>query len=104
MKLNIIDRTSQTIVSKVTGAVMIGLTTGAAYFPIVEDAHTRIKETADLGLIAFIWIVRGDLHHRTAFNLLRREDAELHAHDGLNVRRMLIETGWHSVLEIEIVV
>jgi hypothetical protein len=104
MKLNVIDGTSQTIVSEVTGAAMIALTAGAADFSIFENTHARVKEATDFRFISFMRRLRRDFDHGTALNFLRREDAELHAYYGFDVRRMLIETGWHSVLEIEIVV
>jgi hypothetical protein len=90
--------------SKVTGAAMIGLTTGATYFTIIKYTHARIKQTSNLWLISLMRLLRRDLHHRAAFNLLRREDTELDANNGLDIRSSLIETGWHSVLEIETVV
>ena len=43
VKLNIIDRTGQSIVSKVAGAAMIRLAAGAADFSIVQNAHAWIK-------------------------------------------------------------
>jgi hypothetical protein len=104
VKLNIVDRTGQSIVSKVAGAAMIRLAAGAADFSIVQNAHAWIKQASNFGLIPFIGCLCSNLHHRAPLNLLRREDAELDAHDRLDIRRMLIETGWHSVLEIETVI
>jgi hypothetical protein len=90
--------------SKMTGAAVIRLTTGATHFTIVQYTHTRIKQTSNLRLITIVCGLRRNFHHRAAFNLLRREDAELDANDGLDIRSSLIETGWHSVLDIESVV
>jgi hypothetical protein len=104
VKLNIIDRTGQSIVSKVAGAAMIRLAAGAADFSIVQNTHAWIKQASNFWLISFISDVRSNLHYGAPFNLLRREDAELDAHDRLDIRRMLIETSWHSVLEIETVI
>jgi hypothetical protein len=104
MKLNIVDRTGQSIVSKVAGAAMICLAAGAADFSIVQNTHAWIKQASNFGLISFIGCLRSNLHHRAPLNLLRREDAELDAHNRLDIRRMLIETCWHSVLEIETVI
>jgi len=104
MELDVIDGAGQTVMAKVTGATMIGLTTRTTHLSIVQYAHARIKQAPNLGLRSFIGSLRGNLHDGTTFNLLRGKDAELDAHDGLDIRRMLIETGWHSVLEGEVVV
>jgi hypothetical protein len=104
VKLDVIYWTSQAIMSKMTGATVICLTTGTTHFTIVQYTHARIKQTSNLRLIALVRGLRRNFHHRAAFNLLRREDAELDANDGLDIRSSLIETGWHSVLDIETVV
>jgi hypothetical protein len=39
----------------------------------------------------------------TALNLFRGQNAELHAYNGFDVRGRLLETGRHSVLEVETV-
>jgi hypothetical protein len=54
VKLNIIDRTSKTIMPEVTRAVMICLTTRAACLSILQDTHTWVKESSDFGLRSFI--------------------------------------------------
>lgn len=45
-----------------------------------------------------------NLHHGTALNFFRRQNAELHAYNRFDVRGRLLETGWHSVLEVETVI
>ena len=104
VKLNVVYGAGQTIMTKVTGARVIRLAARAACFSIFEHTHARIKEAADLWFIAFIRCLRGDLYHRAALNFIRRKDAELNTDDRLNIRRNLIETCGHSVLEIETVV
>ena len=103
-ELNIINGTSQTVMTEVTGATVIRLATRTTYFTIVQHTHTRVKEATDLRLIALMRDVGRDLHHRAPFNLLRREDTELNADDGLNVRSMLVKSVRHSVLSTETVV
>jgi len=104
VKLDVIHRTSQAVMSKMTGATVIRLSTRAAHFTIVKYTHARIKQTSNLRLISLMRRLRRNFHHGTAFNFLRREDAELDANNGLDIRSSLIETGWHSVLDIESVV
>ena len=45
-----------------------------------------------------------NLHHGAALNFFRRQNAELHAYNRFDVRGRLLETGWHSVLEVETVI
>jgi hypothetical protein len=71
--------------SEMAGAVMIGLAAGTADFSIVQDTHTRIKETSDLGFVSFIRGVRGNFYHRAPLDLLRRKDAELNTHDRFDI-------------------
>ena len=104
VKLNIINRTSQTIMSKVTGATMIGLTTRATHLSIIKNTHAWVKQSSDFWFISFVCRLRRNFHHGTALNFIRRENTELDANDGLNIRSSLMETGWHSVLDIETVV
>jgi hypothetical protein len=88
---------------KVTGTAVIGLTTRAADFTIIQYSHPWIKETANLGFIAFIRGLGRDLHHGTPLNFIRGQNTKLNPNDGFNIRRMLVETGRHSVLEVETV-
>ena len=89
--------------TKVTGAAMIGLTACTTHLSVVEHTHAWVKQASNLRLRSFIGSLRGNLHDRTAFNLLRGKDAELDAHDGLDIRRMLMKSVRHSVLEGEVV-
>jgi len=71
VKLDVIDRASQTIMTKVTGTRMIRLTTRATDCTIIKYTHTWIKEHADLGFVALIRGLRRDLHHGTSFDFIR---------------------------------
>ena len=89
--------------SKVAGTRMIRLTARATRLSVFQDTHAWIKQASNLRLVAFIRGLRRDLHHRTALNFLWRKNAELDADDRLDIRRSLIESCWHSVLDVEVV-
>ena len=71
--------------AEVARAVVIRLATAAAGFSIVEDAHARIEEAADSGLVAIVGARVCDFDDRPLFNLVRAKDAELDANDRLNI-------------------
>ncbi len=83
-KLDVVDRPSETKVPKMSGALVIRLTTAAALLAVVQNTHAGVKETADLRLRAIIGAGVGNFHNRTALNLLWAEHANLNAYHILN--------------------
>ena len=73
--------------TKVTRAVIVGLAARTALLSILQDAHTGVKETTNLGLITLIGIVGSNFNHRTFLNLVRAENTELDAQNGFNFGR-----------------
>jgi hypothetical protein len=85
MELDVIHGTGQAIVAEVTGATVIRLTACTTDLSVVQHTHTRVEQPTDFRLRSFVGCLGRDLHYRAAFNLLRREDAELNTHDRLYV-------------------
>jgi hypothetical protein len=86
-KLDIVDRAAKSIVTKVTRAVIIRLSTRTALLTILENTHSRVEETSNLGLITFICVIGCNFYNRSPLNLIWRENAKLDTHDWLNFRR-----------------
>jgi len=86
-ELDIVNRASKSVVAKVSRAVIIGLTARAALLAILQNAHTGIKETPNLGLITLISIIGSDFNHGPFLNLIRRENTELDTQNRFNFGR-----------------
>ena len=76
---------------------VIGLTTGTADLAVVQNAHSRIEQAADLRLISFEGGAGDHLHDGAFLNLVGRHDRELDAHYRFNIRSMLVKSGWHLI-------
>jgi hypothetical protein len=53
-KLDVIDWAGKLVMTKVARAIIVGLTTRTTLLSVFQDAHSGIKETANLGLIPLI--------------------------------------------------
>jgi hypothetical protein len=67
-------------------AVVIRLTARAALLSVLQDPHSWIKETTNLGLIALIRGIGCNFYDRATLNLIGAENAELDPKNGLNFR------------------
>ena len=76
-----VDRSSQGNMTKVSLALQIGVFAGGAHFARVDDAESRIKDTAGDGVIALVGFVGDNLDDATAKNFIRRDDTELNTGD-----------------------
>ncbi len=94
-ELDEIDRAREFVVTEMTRAAVICLSTTAACLPIVENTHARVKETSNTGLISIVGSTVRDLHDRTVFNLFRAENPELDTHHGLDIRIWTVHTSGH---------
>jgi hypothetical protein len=94
-ELKEIDWAGKAIMTKVTGASVIGLAAGTTCLAIVQNTHTGIKESTNLRFISFICILRGDFYDGTSLNLLRTENSELNPNNRFNLRSRSIETCGH---------
>jgi lipoprotein signal peptidase len=72
--------------AEVTRAVVIALATAAARFSIIENTHTRIKETIDSRLGTIIGSAICNFNDRTLLNFIRTKDPKLNPYNGLNFR------------------
>ena len=76
---------------------MIRLPTGTADLAVLQDAHARVEQTANLGLISFESGTGDHFHDGALFNLLGREDRKLNAYHRFYIRPMLVKSGWHLI-------
>jgi hypothetical protein len=53
-ELDVVDWAAETVVSKVSRAIIVGLAARTALLAILQNAHTRIKQASDLGFRALI--------------------------------------------------
>jgi hypothetical protein len=89
-ELGVVYGPSQREMAEMAGTIVVVLTTCTTDFPILQNTHTRVKESTEL---AFGGGERSNLTHRPAHDLFRTEDTELNAHNGLGFGRMWQE--WH---------
>ena len=87
--------------TKVAGTAVICLSTAAARLTIVQDAHARIKEAANAGLVAIVGSRVCDFNDRALLNLIRAEDPELDTNHRLDIRIWTVNSCGHlsTVLE-----
>jgi hypothetical protein len=85
----------QAEMTEMAGTPVIRLPTAPAGLTIIEDAHARIKESANTRLRPIICARISDFHYRALLDFLWTEDAKLNAHDGLNIRIGAMKSCWH---------
>jgi hypothetical protein len=86
---------SQAEMTEMAGAPVIRLSTAATRLAIIEDAHARVKETANTRLRTVICPRIGDFDYRALLDFFWAEDAKLDAYDRLNIRIGAMKSCWH---------
>jgi hypothetical protein len=85
--------------TKVARTPVIRLTTGTTHLSIFQDTHAGIEQATGFWLVPFIGCLARNFHHRTFLNLLLREDNELNADDGLQIRSGRMKTSRHLLIQ-----
>jgi hypothetical protein len=67
------------------GALVIRLAAAATLLAIIKNTHARVKEAADLRLIALVCAAVRNFYDRTAFNFIRTEYTNLNANYWFNL-------------------
>jgi len=94
-ELNEINRPCKLVVAKMAGAVVIGLTAGAARLAILQNTHAGIKQSTNFRFGALIDRMRRNFHHGTTFNLFGAEDSKLNTNNGFNFGTRSYESSGH---------
>jgi len=81
-ELGKIDGSGKWIMPEMPRAPMVGLTTGATDLSVLQDPHSRVKQSSDS---SFRRGRSGNLYHRSATNLLGTEDPKLNPHNDLRI-------------------
>jgi hypothetical protein len=84
-ELDGIHRARELEMAEMARAGVIRLAATPARLSIVQNTHTRIKETSNARLISIIGTCVCDFYHRTTLNLFWAENAKLNSYDWFNV-------------------
>ena len=99
MELPEIDGPRESEMTKMPRTGVVRLAARTTDLTVLQDAHTGIKETPDLGLIALEGRLRYHFHDRSLLDLLGRHNTELDADYCLHIRGSLIKSRWHLINE-----
>jgi hypothetical protein len=94
-ELNEVYRAGEFEVAKVSGASVICLAAAATRLPIVENTHSRVKETTNTGLIPIVRTGIRNFHYGALFNLIGPENPKLDTHHRLDIRIRTMDSCGH---------